>query len=562
MLTGRVALAAHRVWRRWPAACVLGLFILLAVLQTWPLATNPAGLSRNNNGDTVLIEWTLAWVAHQTFVDPRHLFEANIFYPSHNTLAFSEHLFVLGMMATPLFWLGASPVLVYNLLLLAGFALTGWSLAIVIQRWTGDWPAGVLAGSIFAFNTHTLTRLPHLHALHFEFLPPMLLVLDVLLRDPRVRRGLMLAVWFLLTALTSNYQMVFALATLGAAVASRPEDWLLLARWRAARDGSGGRDRVSHGGAVLIALAVAGVISAAVMFPFLWPYLVVAREYGHVRTLRDVAMYVAGWNDYLSTAGRLHFALWSERFYHGANVSLFPGVVPLALAIAAMAMGIAFRDARARMCLAVGIAGVLLSFGTAMPGYALLYDAVPILHGIRSVNRFGFLMIFGVAALAGFAMAALRTRFAERRWLTAAVIVAIALVHVEAWRAPIEYEPFDGIPGIYGLIAQEPHALVAEFPFDDPQHTYYSAESMLYSTRSWQPLLNGHSAFIPPSYRNFYPLLMDFPSGRSLDTLRAAGVTHVVVHHERFGPMPDSVDGLTLVARGRHISLYTLAPAH
>jgi hypothetical protein len=101
---------------------------------------------------------------------------------------------------------------IYNLLLLAGFALTGWSLAVVMHRWTGDWAGGLLAGSILAFNAHTLTRLPHLHALHFEFLPPMLLALDTLLREPRVRQGLMLALWFLLTALTSNYQIVFALA--------------------------------------------------------------------------------------------------------------------------------------------------------------------------------------------------------------------------------------------------------------------------------------------------------------------------------------------------------------
>src|SRR5581483_3601341 len=119
-------------WRRYPAVCVLGLFVLLAVVHTWPLASDPAGLSRNENSDTVLNEWAIAWVAHQTFAHPLQLFEANIFYPSHLTLAFSEHMFPVAMMGAPLFWLGASPVLVYNLLLLAGFALSGWSLAIVM----------------------------------------------------------------------------------------------------------------------------------------------------------------------------------------------------------------------------------------------------------------------------------------------------------------------------------------------------------------------------------------------------------------------------------------------
>jgi hypothetical protein len=535
MLTDSRALA----WRRHPLILTLGLFVLLSVLHTWPLATNPAGLSRNENGDTVLNEWALAWVAHQTFVDPVHLFEANIFYPSHLTLAFSEHMFPVAMMGAPLFWIGASPVLVYNLLLIAGFALSGWSLTVVMHRWTGDWLAGILAGSVFAFNTHTLTRLPHLQALHLEFLPPMLLALDTLLRapDPRIRHGLMLAMWFLLASLTSNYQLVFALVMLGAAIAVRPEAW------------------VSRG--VLLALAVAGVLSAVVMFPFLWPYYRVQQLYGLVRSLQDVTMFSASANDYLATAGRLHFAFWSEPFYHRADVALFPGLVPALLTAAAIVTGIALRDARARMCLAIGVAGVLLSFGTSLPGYALLYRIVPLLHGIRSVNRFGFLLIFAIAVLAGFMISSLRAR---SRIDTTAVILAIILVHVEAVRAPMQYQRFDNIPGIYTLLAHEPNAIVAEFPFDDPRHAFEGAVSMLYSTRHWRPMLNGYSGFIPPSYRDFALSLADFPSAPALDTLRAAGVTHIVVHHDRFGPMPDHVEGLSLIATGRHISLYALEP--
>ena len=49
-------------------------------------------------------------------------------------------------MGAPLAWLGASPVLVYNLVLLAGFTLTGWVTCLVLARWTGDWTAGLIAG--------------------------------------------------------------------------------------------------------------------------------------------------------------------------------------------------------------------------------------------------------------------------------------------------------------------------------------------------------------------------------------------------------------------------------
>ena len=91
----------------------------------------PATLSRNDNGDTVLHEWIMAWVAHQVVANPLHLFDANIFYPERHTLAYSDHLFVQSMMGAPLLWAGASPVLVHNLVLMAGFALTGWTTCLV-----------------------------------------------------------------------------------------------------------------------------------------------------------------------------------------------------------------------------------------------------------------------------------------------------------------------------------------------------------------------------------------------------------------------------------------------
>jgi len=74
-------------------------------------------------------------------------------------------------MAMPLLWAGASIVLAYNLVLIAGFVLSAWAMTLVVQRWTQDWTAGLVAGAIFGFNAHSLSRIPHLQAQHLEFLP-------------------------------------------------------------------------------------------------------------------------------------------------------------------------------------------------------------------------------------------------------------------------------------------------------------------------------------------------------------------------------------------------------
>ena len=134
--------------------------LLLAVAHTWPLALAPGRNSLNHNADAELNAWIMAWVAHQLPRDPRHLFDANIFYPAPDALAFSEPLIVPALMGAPLAWIGASPVLVHNLILILGLALTAFAACVVIEAWTGSLAAGLLAGSALAFNTHTLTRLP------------------------------------------------------------------------------------------------------------------------------------------------------------------------------------------------------------------------------------------------------------------------------------------------------------------------------------------------------------------------------------------------------------------
>ena len=134
------------------------LCLLLAIVHTWPLAADPGTHSRNDNGDTQLNEWILAWVAHQLPRAPARVFDANIFYPERDTLAYSEPLLVQGLMSAPLRWMGASPVLAFNVVLLLGFALTAWAGYRLIHEWTRSRAAGLLAGS------HVRVQHAHAHA--------------------------------------------------------------------------------------------------------------------------------------------------------------------------------------------------------------------------------------------------------------------------------------------------------------------------------------------------------------------------------------------------------------
>jgi hypothetical protein len=515
-----VALAGWRIRTiRWrpidhPRAATLALFALLAIVHTWPLASDPAGLTRHDNRDMMLNEWIVAWVAHQVPTAPLDLFDANIFHPEQRTLAYSETMLVQSAMGAPLLWLGASPVLTYNLLLLAGLTLSGWAMCLVVRGWTGDWAAGLVSGIVFAFSAHVLTRIPHLQTQHVEFLPLALAALDRLLRRPGLRGAIALGVWCVLQSLTSIYLLAITIFSVAAAIGARAGEWT-------------GERLVP----VAKALGVAAAMAAVLLAPFLLPYYRVSADLGLTRSLADAANYSAVWTDYLTTPSRLHRAIWSGAITGGTG--LFPGALGLVLTLVAIVRGVAFRDPRARMCLAIGVVGVYLSFGPRMPGYAALYAIVPVLHGVRATARFGYMATLAVAAVAGFGVASLRTLVPARAWAWASVLL-VAVAATEPLAAPLGLTPFDGIPALYDRPAREP-GVVVELPFPGPSSAQFHAHYMLNSTRHWQPLVNGYSGFQPPSYYEHAAILQGFPDAASIGMLGRMGVRHVFVHRSQLG---------------------------
>ncbi len=502
-----------------PTYAALAFFALLAVIHTWPLATDPAHLSRNENGDTQLNTWIVAWIAHQLPRDPLHLFDANIFHPEPQALAFSEPLLVPGLMGAPLHWLGASPVLTYNVLLLLGFTLTAQAGYLLARSLTGDQVASLLAGTVMAFNAHTMTRMPHLQAIHAEWLPLALLALWGLLEAPRGRHAVWLAVTVTCLALTSGYLAIMGLVALTAMFACRPDRW-----WGA--------------GLLPIArrLVPAAVVTAAVTRVVLAPYAEVHDSHDLVRSLDVVSSFSARPTAYLITNGRFHYELWSHHLW-GRSDALFPGFVAIGLACLALTKGRwSIRTPVGRTFAVIALLGFTLSLGPATPLYGWLYHAFPPMEGLRAASRFGYLLLVGVAVLASCGLAECRRRVdgTRARWVT---IVAFVAVTFETLVAPITYTRYTGIPGIYNLIADEPDAVVVEMPFPTADRFDQNAPFMLASTVHWKPLVNGYSGFAPLSYRRNAEAFEGFPFvPETFDALHGLGVTLVVVHLGRFDP--------------------------
>jgi hypothetical protein len=400
-------------------------------------------------------------------------------------------------------------------------------MSLVVYRWTGDSWASIVAGLLMAFNAHSLTRLANLQAMHVEFLPLAIYALDRLLSTPRIAIAVGLAAAIALQALTSNYLLVMTAFAITAAVLVRPGDWLGAGRRRA-----------------LVLLCVAAALASLVLIPFLLPYLRAQRQQGLMRSLQAVTLYQGSWRDYLTTGSRLHYDAWSVRFWSGMRAALFPGFVAMALAVVTMVSGSAWRDRTQRLWLAVGAAGLLLSFGPQVPGYVALYHLVPLLQGIRAPVRLGYLVLVAVAGLAGFGVAWLNRRESVSpvtRRATLGTALAV-LVTVEAARLPIGWVPPYRVPDIYTTLAREHSPGVVELPLPPPVWFGLNAPYLLNSTVGWWPLVNGYSGFMPDSYLRRREDLALFPADESIAVLRKIGVRHVVIHREEFSKRwPDAL---------------------
>jgi hypothetical protein len=489
---------------------VLVLYLALAILHTWPLASAPHRLSLNHNADAQLNAWIVSWIAHTLPTAPTRLWQGNIFQPGEAALTLSEPLVVPAIIGAPVHWLGGSAVLLFNLLLLTGLTATAWVGWRVVTAWTGSSSAGLVAGTLLAFNAHLLTRLPHLQAAHAWGLVAMCGAAWAVLNG----RGpwWWVAVAVALTAATSLHWLVFGVMSVGLMVA---------VCWQ----GRAPAVRVIVGGG-------AGIVAA---LPVLWPHL----SGGIRRPLEQVADFSATPIGYLTSLSRVHQP-WSAAFYTVETNVLFPGVLGIALATVGLVAG--WRASTlARWALALIVVGVVLSFGTVTPIYGWVYHLFPPIQGIRAAARFGMLALFGIAILAAIGLAWMERHLSPRRAMVLGAVVLLG-VTLEALHAPIRTTPFAGIPAVYSLLADEPEpVLLAEIPFYPADQAFENGEYVLNATGHWRAVMNGYSGATPMSYRRHADTIWFFPQERAFIGLRAAGATHVMVHLERFGHEAEDV---------------------
>ncbi len=563
---------------------VLILFLLLAIGITDPLWLHLHTAVPSDIGDPLLNAWILAWDAHALLDRPQHLFDANIFFPLPNTLAYSEHLLATALLAMPLQIVSGQPLLAYNLTLLVSFALSGLGMYLFCLRWTGRRTAALIAGLTYAFAPYRLASISHLQLLTVQWLPFSVLALDQLLDCigqgyegiPSSERGqggiwkamVLFVLFTALQMLSSWYLAVFTALVL----------LLYLSVWI----GRYGWQRMLQ---ALLWLCLGGIVVALVVIPAAIPYLQMLPHLEATRPAEMVSLLGARPSDFLAAAPWVRLAGplsegYRERPGFTEEHMLYPGLLVAFLTLTSIMLFARGAIAQKRYLATHWRVGLLMLtmvvalLLTVDGPYRELARLLPSLRVIRAPARWMVVVTFAIAGLTGYALAQLQRHRTSRPspfpWNIArrplsqtglpppharvsafvshgmryAVPALIAIgIYAESFTAPLPLAHVgmvEEISPVYQALrrlmlgGEEWHGAVLELPmYVAPAPEYPEAKRMLASCLGWWELVNGYSGFTPARQVELGKHLATFPSPEAVATLRDLGhlgVRYLVMH--------------------------------
>ena len=393
----RPPMRARELWR------ATLLYSALTVALAYPISLHPGSIGPRYP-DTNLFLWTLQWDVHALTHQPWAIFDANIYYPEQRTLAYSENLLGSALLAAPILWLTGNPVLAMNLIVLMACMLCGLGTYMLARR-LGVGPCGAtLSGLIFAFSPPRFLRLDQLHLATIQWIPFCLAFLHAYWDGGRKRDARLAAMFFTLQALTSGHGAVFLMTAIAVLVCYRIAT---------------GASRLSAGWIRDLDLAGAALLLPTALV--LLPYHTVQQEMGLRRTLENWSV---PWVSFVSSPTHVHVALLSLvpswHINDPAWPTLFPGVMPIVLAIAAFTMRRRRAPTGARLA------------GTAWTRLALVCD----LAALACVGVGVWIATSGIKRIAIAGATVVTIHQAWRPWLFAAVAVAARVAMLS--KAPIQ----------------------------------------------------------------------------------------------------------------------------
>jgi hypothetical protein len=298
--------------QRYQHIFVFGLFLVLTLVMTFPMVLH-LGTSVRDRGDPLLNTWIMAWNNRQmTGFNLAGWFDANIYYPNRNTLAYSEHLFPQALIGLPINLLTGNPILAYNFVLLLAFITSAFGMYLLAYHLTRHAWGSIAAGFIFAFSPFMIAHLFQIQVISAAGIPLTFLFLIRFYDSGRWKDLLLFTLFFVLQALANGYYALFLTVMTGLLMlilTTARRKWLDARFW--------------------VQMGVFACLSLAALVPFLSHYSQVRNTLG---LERGIGAYARATTFLATSRQNVLYGQLSHPFQK-AEGELFPGVAPFLLAV-------------------------------------------------------------------------------------------------------------------------------------------------------------------------------------------------------------------------------------
>ena len=387
------------------------LFLLLTIIASWPILTNLNTVIIGYDPDVHINPWADWWTL-KALQDPEiSLWQTNyLFYPHGANLSYHSfsHLNTLVSLALrPI----AGVLGGYNLAILLNYVLSGLAMFQLARYVTKSTVAGLLAGMVFAFNSHNQYQSCHPVLISIWCFAWITLYFMRAVRENRVKWAVVAAVFVFLGTFSSTVLLIMIGMWMAILVIYMffSADWPR-PPWR-------------------IVLTF-GLLSLLFVSPLLYPLLRDALFNSNDSFLT---------NPYVSIRMDM-FSIFVPHWYLWLIRGLYFGIMPLYLVF--LAYGYRRREARLWFLLLIG--AYLFSIGP-RPYFAgnelniTLPWTLPVAPVLRNMYRMNILMSLGLAMLVAHGWIALTSQLkrVEARYIAA--VIALLMVYLDYTAAPFPH---------------------------------------------------------------------------------------------------------------------------
>jgi len=535
--------------RTYAILCAFFLFFIASILITYPLIFHITNFT-TGYGDELLIAWINNWVIHSVLSNPFNIFNGDMYYPYHNTFAFSESLITTSILAMPIqLILSMSPIASVNFTYISSLTLLGFSIYLLTKYVTNNYIASILSGMLVIFSPAVMDNGGTLQIIAVEFIPLSILSFLHFIKTGKSRFFLLSLLFFLMQVYNSFMPGYFIILSICIIFIY----YLFLYKKEVVK-------LITKKNILLVILTVLLVL------PVVLPYYQVSETFSYTRDIRDSIHFSLQPEDllYSSQYSRIHTFLNTLPINtHSQNNEYMTGYlggifsILCLLTIIYLISHFKKKNIIVNALFFIAIFALIMSFGPALHlgrhtihkpfpiilPYALFYYILPGFKGFRTPVRFEMLFIICMAIVASYSVQMiLKNKSIRVKFL---IYFVLFLGLIAEFNPPVTYFPIHSInnfPSVYQWLSTTPkETVIIEMPIYNWNTFPYSNIEQLrdyYSTADFRKTVNGYSGFSPPPWQTLVTnLLTYFPNKKTLRTLKNMNITYIIVHTTEYDRM-------------------------